>query len=120
MITEPAANRRERNWRRGMVTVELAIGMLVAGSLAVTFSWAVSLIGLQSRCADAAGQIARQVARGDLPAQQIAQAQLPAGAQLSINKTDDIIEVQVSVQSSLGRIGAVTVSGEATALNGGR
>ena len=52
---EPAANAAHR----GMVTFELAIGLLTACLATALLGWGIGLVGLQARCTESAGQIAR-------------------------------------------------------------
>jgi len=105
------ANRRAS---RGMVTFELAVGILSAALVATMLCWMVSLVTLHIRCADAASQVARSAARGDQAGVAQAESRAPAGAQVQINQADGVVTVTVSAQSSLGVIGPVTMTGVAT------
>lgn len=83
---------------RGMVTVELALS-LIALMLATTAAlWVVWLLGQQLRCVDTAGEIARQLARGDHAAVERAAADRPEGATIRSRRegTDAVVEVRLT------------------------
>lgn len=101
--------------QRGMVTAELAVGMLAAGMVAVMACWVVGLVVLQTRCADVASQVARQVARGDQQAADEARGRAPSGAKVDVRKGGATVTVVVDVDSSLGRLGPVHLTGRAIA-----
>lgn len=106
--------------QRGMVTVELAVGMLTACLMAGMLGWTVSLVALQARCSDAAGQIARQLARGDQEAAQQAEVHMPDGAALTVLESDARVTVLVAVETHWGALGPVAIEGRASAPSGGR
>ena len=69
-----------RSSERGMVTVELAIGV-VAATLVAAFLAGLTLLGVaQAACAETASQVARQTARGDVVAVREAEGWPPGGA----------------------------------------
>lgn len=107
-------------FQRGMVTFELAIGMLSAALVATVLGWAVSLLMVQARCTDVAGQIARQLGRGDQEAAAQIVPLAPVGAQVEVTSADGLVTVRVAVDERLGIIGPVTVVGSATAPQQGR
>ena len=107
---EPESRARSR----GMVTIELAIGILSAGIVAVLLCWMIGLVTLHIRCTDAASQVARYAARGDAAGVSAAQQRAPAGAHVEVVQSDAAVTVTVSAQSSLGAIGPVTMTGTAT------
>lgn len=111
----PAVRRRRQiNPReRGMVTFELATGLLAATILTVMLGWCISLVSLQARCQDTAYAMARQVARGDDAAADQALHDGPAGAQAETSTDDGQVRVVVSVDASIGSFGPVRVQGEA-------
>ena len=99
---------------RGMVTFELAIGILSAALAAVVLCWALGLLTLHIRCADAAAQVARYTARGDSLQVTAAKARAPVGSTIEVTEDVSSVTVVVSAQSRLGRIGPITMSGRAT------
>ncbi|MFC6357776.1 TadE family type IV pilus minor pilin [Luteococcus peritonei] len=98
-----------------MVTAELAVGLLAAALAAVFACWTVSLVVLQTRCEEVAGQVARQLARGDQGAADRARGRAPQGARVDITRADGTVRVQVDVDSSLGAVGPVHLRGAAVA-----
>ena len=96
---------------RGMVTAELAVGILSVALLAGIFCWVVAVIGVQIRCGDSAAQIARQTARGDQAAVQSARAGVPRDAEIDIRSSGSDVVVTVKAELSWGKVGPVTVSG---------
>lgn len=105
---------------RGMVTFELAIGILAACLVTAMLGWGVSLFGLQARCSEAASQIARQLGRGDQEAAEEARARVPQGARVQVLDGRDEVEVAVVVEARWGSFGPVEVSGKAIAPTRGR
>jgi len=99
--------------QRGMVTAELAIGILSATMLAIGLCWSISLIVIHTECADAAAQIARAEARDDATASAQATQHVPGGATIAIDHTDGQERVTVSVLVSLGHVFRIQVSGTA-------
>jgi len=96
-----------------MVTAELAIGILSTTMLAIGLCWGISLIVVHTECADAAAQIARAEARGDVDATVQARQHVPNGATIAIDHTDGQVGVTVSVPVSLGHVLRIQVSGMA-------
>lgn len=109
------SRRRRPADQRGMVTAELAIGILTTAIVMGIASWVVSLVVLQTHCADTASQVARQLARGDQKAAAQARARAPEGARTVVRRANTMVTVTVDVDSSWGRIGPVHLRGEATA-----
>ncbi|MEL4503636.1 TadE family type IV pilus minor pilin [Luteococcus sp. H138] len=104
-----------RRTDRGMVTIELAVGLLTAGLAVVLACWVVNLVILQTRCADTAAQVARQLARDDQPAAQQAQQRAPKGATTRISHAERTVTVRVDLDARLGKLGPVHLVGGATA-----
>ena len=98
---------------RGMVTMELAVGILAAAMVAILLCWMVGLVTLHIRCADAASQVARYAARGDEAGVTAAEQRAPSGARVEIDRAGGTVTVTVSAQSSLGAIGPITMTGTA-------
>lgn len=107
---------RRGELERGMVTVELALGV---GSLMIVVGLLVgvlSVVGLQLGCQSAVVDIARQAARGDTVAVQAAKAKLPSGASVEIVKSRRGLraEVRAAARPWGSRLPAVPVSASAT------
>ncbi|WP_341729152.1 TadE family type IV pilus minor pilin [Brooklawnia sp.] len=120
LATDSVSGLLRQSRQRGMVTVELAVGMLTACLMAGMLGWTVSLVALQARCSDAAGQIARQLARGDQEAAQQAEVHMPDGAALTVLESDARVTVLVAVETHWGALGTVAIEGRASAPSGGR
>lgn len=110
--TRPVTRHRGQ---RGMVTAELAVGVLVAVFLAALACFTVGLVTTQSRCASVATEVARQLARGDQAAADRARDAAPAGASVTTTRHEALVEVVVSTDRSFGRVGPVHLAGRATA-----
>lgn len=84
---------------RGMVTVELALGLV---ALAIIVGVAIQLVGvmlLQGRCWDTATEVARQVARGDHQAVAKARSDAPEGATIDIAAREGVAVVIVQTRA---------------------
>jgi Flp pilus assembly protein TadG len=103
-----------------MVTAEIAVAMPVLMVLLAAALAAVTVIGGQLRCVDAAREAARALARGDSmdSARALATAAGPQGATLS--STTGPAQIRATVQARVRPIGgllpAFTVSADAVAL----
>lgn len=88
---------------RGMATAELAVITPLAVVVAVLLLWTASLGYTQVSLTDAAREAARMVARGDAvaEAEQVARDQAPEGSEVTITQRDGVVEVVVSVRSTL-------------------
>ncbi len=104
---------RCRSGERGMVTFELAVGILSATFMAGVLCWVIAVVGVQIRCNDTATEIARQTARGDQAAVQRARAGAPKDAQVQVENSGADVEVMVTTEMRWGKIGPLTVSGSA-------
>lgn len=109
--------RGARRQPRGMVTFELAVGMLSAAVVTAMLGWGISLLGLQARCVDVAAQVARQSARDDSAGVEQAKAKAPKDAEIKVVRDDDQINVTVSTDARLGVLGPVHISGSAVAVH---
>ncbi len=101
-----------------MVTAEIAVAMPVLVVMLAAALTAVSVIGGQMRCVDAAREAARALARGDSmsSARSLALAAGPRGAKLTA--TVEETQVRADVRSRIDPVGllpAFTVSAEAVA-----
>lgn len=88
---------------RGMATAELAVITPLAVVVVVLLLWTASLGYTQVRLTDAAREAARMVARGDAvaEAEQVARDQAPEGSEVEITERGGVVEVMVSVRSTL-------------------
>lgn len=88
-------SRRVRVWDgRGMVTVELALGVLSVAVLTAMLGWIIHLGIVQVQCLDTATQVARQIARGDQHAAERAIQAAPARVRVDIRRTNgDVLAV---------------------------
>lgn len=102
--------------QRGMVTFELAVGILAAAVLAGILAWTVSLVVVSARCVDSATAIARQLARGDTRAAGRAKDAAPRGSTVRIHRQEDRVVVVVSTRERFGLVGPVSLTGQATAF----
>jgi TadE-like protein len=107
---------------RGAVTAEVAVALPALVLVTVTLMWLVSVAAAQIRCADAAREAARVLARGDKSddAQAIVARTAPPGSSMTSQVRDDVVEVRVRADirppGSLGRVlPAAAVVGSATA-----
>lgn len=105
---------RPTRGQRGMVTIELAIGLLALGLLTVFLGWLVQLGALQVRCIDTAAQVARHVSRGDVSAARLAERNAPPGAVVSSDVVSGDVRVRVRVATGFFGIGAITIEGVAS------
>ena len=102
---------------RGMVTAELAVGLVVVVLAAVVLAWGLHLVVRQMLLEDAVAEVARQVARGDEDAVDAARAEAPPGARISVREGDRITVVTGEVASGPpGRRAVVTLRAEARVL----
>ena len=101
--------------QRGMVTVELAVGVVTA---VVVTACLVSLAMLgvaQSACAESSAQLARQSARGDTRAVQAARDRAPDGARISIDRQAGGVEASVTLGVRVLGLGEMEVGAQAWA-----
>lgn len=101
---------------RGMVTAELAVGLL---AVALVISMAAGLAGtlqLQARCIDSASEIARQIARGDDAAAARASRDVPEGAVVSHRRSGDQVVVTVRMPVRLANLPLFELSATARTI----
>ena len=92
---------------RGMVSVELAIGIVTTTLLAAVLVTLTMLGVTQAAAAESAAQLARQVARGDDRAVQLAKDRSPGRA--TVSRHADGVEVTVEATSFVFGLGDVPV-----------
>lgn len=100
---------------RGMVTAELAIGIIGLVLLLGAACWSVMVVGLQTRCQDTAAEMARQYARADDAAAEQARQRGPKGSRASVHRSGATVSVDVEMDSAFGTFGRVHLHGRATA-----
>ena len=110
-----ARERRPRNdsRERGMVTAELAVGLLTATLVAAILAWVIGLAGLQARCNDTAAAVARQYARGDESAAIDASRAAPEGSSVQADVMSGQVRVVVVAKRSWGALGPISIEGRA-------
>lgn len=107
----PQPRRRDR----GMVTVELAIGVIIAVLLTACLV-SVSMLGVaQAACAESSAQLARQSARGDAEAVAAARQRAPDGARIDIVREADGVRAEVRLDVRVLGLGEVEVGAGAWA-----
>ena len=105
----------DRSPDRGMVTVELAIGV-VAATLVAAFLASLTLLGVaQAACAETASQVARQTARGDDEAVREAKGKAPAGAVVEASSDGRGVSVRVTAPFRVLSVPPVELSAAAWA-----
>lgn len=101
--------------QRGMVTVELAVGFLIAAVLTAGLAVGICLGATHSAAAAAAQQIALHTARGDTQAAHAARQEMPERSTVEIT-TDAIgVEVVVTAWPRLPGLGEVDLAARAWA-----
>jgi Flp pilus assembly protein TadG len=114
--------RRLRGADDGMVTAEMAV-VLPALAVALVFAlWSVAAVTAQLRCVDAARVAARALARGEASDVSVAAARAaaPAGAQVVVSQSGDLVMVDVRATARLpgpwsGALPGLLLSGRAVA-----
>ncbi|HVW40975.1 MAG TPA: TadE family type IV pilus minor pilin [Amycolatopsis sp.] len=107
---------RRSDTDRGAVTVEAAIVLCcLTLVLGLVLSGAVAMTG-QLRCADAAREAARLIARGQRPLAEHAVAEIaPAGAKLSVEPAGGMVTVKVDAEPVGGLLPGIHLHAEADA-----
>lgn len=99
-----------RRGERGMVTVELAIGVLIA-AIVTTGLVAGITVGLAHAAASAsAQQIALHTARGDAPGVLRAREEVPRGGSVEITREEAGVEVAVTLRPRMPVVGEVAMT----------
>jgi Flp pilus assembly protein TadG len=88
---------------RGMVTAEMAVVLPALAVVLVFALWSVVAVTAQLRCVDAAHTAARAMARGETPDAAVAAARVaaPAGAQVVVSRSGDLVVVEVRATARL-------------------
>ena len=98
--------------QRGLVTVELAVGIVTATLLTACLVSLTMLGVVQAACQEAGSQVARQTARGDGEAVSAALARAPAGAEVEVDRQADGVRVTVAAPVVVVGLGTVSVTSE--------
>lgn len=101
--------------QRGMVTLELAIGILSAAIVLFCCSAALALLILQDQLEVVATQSARHAARGDTEQVEDVKRKAPRGARVDVTKADGWATSTASAQRRWGQLGPFTVTATASA-----
>ena len=104
------------NRSRGIVTTELALGLLFVITVLAFCCGLLGLAIMQGECEDLATQVARMEARGDHAAAARAEAGAPADARVSLRTEGGWVVVVVSAERAWGAIGPVRLQAEARML----
>ena len=100
---------------RGLVTVELAIGLIAAAMLTAMLV-GVSMIGVTQAAVDeSAAQLVRQAARGDDAAFEQAMDRTPPKADVTVRREADGVSASVTATVKIPWVGPFVVSGDAWA-----
>ena len=101
MTIHPLVRGRARRSARGMVTAETAMVLPFLVLVTVLLAWALSLTLVEVRCLDAAREGARELARGESPAQARAAAgqSAPAGATITFAPGGGQVRVVVAARA---------------------
>lgn len=101
--------------QRGMVTVELALGMVTVVLLTACLV-SLALLGVaQSACAESSAQLARQSARGDEEALAEARKRAPEGSLIDVRREQGGVEASVRLSVRVLGLGDVEVGARAWA-----
>ena len=79
-----------------MVTAELAFGALGVAVVVAFVAGLFAMVIAQVRCTDAAGEIARQAARGDQAAVARVEAGLPDTVRVAVSDYGEVVSVTVT------------------------
>lgn len=120
MNGSPASSRRSlARAERGMVTAEIAVGLVTLALVVALAIQVVDLVMLQTRCSDVAAAVARQLARGDAAAAAEAENTRPAGARIEVQRSSDAVVVTVRLERRIGPlsgVGTIPLGARATVL----
>lgn len=106
-------NKRRRT--RGMVTLELAIGIMSAAMVLFGASAVIGMLILQDRIESVASQAARFSARGDEAELAKVRKKAPRGATITVQKSGGWAVAKVRAERSWGRLGPFELQAEASA-----
>lgn len=101
--------------QRGLVTIELAIGILTAVTVMVTLVSMILVGAAWSAASSAAATIARHHAAGDLTGERQARSQLPSDSSVAVDETTEGVSVEVTVTPEVLGLGQITVNAQSYA-----
>lgn len=113
MSTRGTGGGRRRPAPQGMVTIELAVGIVTATLLTAGLVTLILLGVAQAAAAESSAQIARQIARGDEAA--LAAAERRAPGESTVVHRDGGVEVTVEARAFVFGLGDVPVRASAWA-----
>lgn len=102
-------DRSRRGRSRGMVTLELAVGLLTAALALFGASSVIGLLILQDRAETIATQAARHAARGDAEQLRRVKSFAPGDSAVDVITRNGWVHATVTVKRSWGPIGPVTL-----------
>lgn len=103
---------------RGMVTAEIALGMIPLVVITLLLGWGLNLVTGQILLEDAASEVARQSARGDTGAVARARSDAPDGTRFRVERAGDATVVHAERTSTMpGSVLDVTLRAQARVLN---
>lgn len=107
---------QERHDRqRGMVTAELAVGVMVMALALLFASAVVGLLIQQDAAENIAAQVARHAARGDDAEVAKVKRRAPKGATVGLDEGEGWVRATVTIKQRWGRVGPVTLTATAQA-----
>lgn len=92
------------NDARGMVTSEIAVGILGVLVASVLIATVVASLSLRAQCQATASEIARHAARGDDAAVAAVKAELPDHVAVTISEDGDLVVVTVRAPVRVGSL----------------
>lgn len=101
--------------QRGMVTAELAVGVMVMALALLFASAVVGLLIQQDAAENIAAQVARHAARGDDAEVAKVKRRAPKGATVGLDEGDGWVRATVTIKQRWGRVGPVTLTATAQA-----
>ena len=101
--------------QRGMVTAELAVGVMVMALALLFASAVVGLLIQQDAAENIAAQVARHAARGDDAEVAKVKRRAPKGATVGLDEGEGWVRATVTIKQRWGRVGPVTLTATAQA-----
>lgn len=103
--------------RRGIVTIEFAFGILATVIVLIMMAWGIFLFATKVAAVDAAGAVARQLARGDASAADRAKRDGPADARYQASIGGGVVSVTTVVAARpLGMMPSFRITARAEAV----
>ncbi len=102
---------------RGMVTAEIAVGLVALALVVAVAVQVIHLVILQTRCADTASAVARQLARSDADAAARASNTAPPGARVQTDVVGGHVVVTVHLQAGVLGVGRIPLAARAEVVS---